>query len=510
MANGDNNFGFDELFPAGLPAAKEGGFKPLFDLSAKAESVAAASEAKKQSLIEKIGFDQDDTIGQAINFASSFASGASRTLGNITTLPIDLISGLAQGSVPEEQVQAFNRLKTNTASDTDMALLNQTAPMDDGIPQTYLERLQGTQGLQEVSQNIADFFDISSIVSNDERDVLSRDIREAVADGTAQLRGAKEAFNEGEYLEAAGEGIAGLGRTVGPALAAGLKNPVAVGEYVVENIPQLVAAAYNPTLLTASNAGYGYDAYRKGIRDFAEKNEGQLPDADTRAEMGLFAASAAAAETLGDVSLLKGLRAAGTGTGNKAMAAAAGIGAAGAREGVTEGYQTYAENRAQLKETSLEDIVEGFTIGALVGGNFQLGAEIAGGKGTAPAQRKAVEQAFTSAVETGDVSSLTDSTSPAYNPARAVEALHQMNLQDGAKVEENLAQVDRIQQDVTADLSSIQARLDNTSPERVEQILQIIQQMEATGVNQADIAEMREIHEAVSSYTPAQRKADVA
>lgn len=510
MANGDNNFGFDELFPAGLPAAKEGGFKPLFDLDAKVAQVAEASEKKKQSLIEKVGFDQEDTVGQALNFAASFASGASRTLGHITTLPIDLISGLAQGSVPEEQVQAYNRLKTNEASEADMALLNQTAPLDDGIPQTYLERLQGTQGLQETSQKVADFFDISSIVSNDERDVLSKDIRDAVGDGTAQLRGAKEAFNDGEYLEAVGTGIKGLGNTVGPALLAGLKNPVAAGEYVVENIPQLIAAAYNPALLTASNAGYGYDTYRKGIREFAEKNDGKLPDADTRAEMGLFAASAAAVETIGDVSLLRGIRAAGTGTGNKAMAAAMGIGGAAAREGVTEGYQTYAENRAQLKDTTLEDVIEGFTIGALVGGNFHGAAALGGGHGATPNNKAAVEQAFTQAVESGDVSSLTDSTAPTYNPVRAVEALHQLNLQEGADVEANLAQVDRIQKDVTADLSSVQARLDNTSPEAVAKLDAIIEQMEATGVNQADIAEMREIHEAVSSYTPAQRKADVA
>ena len=513
MANGDNNFGFNELFPAGLPAAKEGGFKPLFDLPSKQDRVAVASEEKKQSLIEKLGFDQEDTIGQALNFGASFASGASRTLGHLTTLPLDLISGLAQGSVPEEQVQAYNRLQKNEASDTDLALLNQTAPLDDGIPQTYLERLQGTQGIQEVSQKVADFFDVSSIVSNEQRDVLSGDIREAVADGTAQLREAKDAYDEGEYLDAAGRGIKGLGQTVGPALLAGLKNPVATGEYVVENIPQLVAAAYNPALLTASNAGYGYDTYRKGVRDFAEKNDGQLPDADTRATMGLFAASAAAVESVGDIGLIRGLKsagtAAGTGAARQALSAAKGIGAAGAREGVTEGYQTYAENRAQLKDTTLEDVIEGFTIGALVGGNFHLGAELGGGHKT-PSNKPAVEQAFTQAVESGDVSTLTDSDSPAYNPARAVEALHQMNLQDSANVEENLAQVDQIQKDVTADLSSVQARLDNTSPESLAKVEAIIQQMEATGVNQADIQEMREIHEAVSSYTPAQRKADEA
>ena len=508
MANGDNNFGFNELFPAGVPAAPEGGFKPLFDLSAKAESVAAASEEKKQTLVSKLGLDNDANLAQAANFAASLASGASRLAGNLVTLPLDLISGMAQGSVPEEQVQAYNRLQTGQASDADRALLEQVAPFDDGVPQTYLQRLQGTQGLQEVGQNVDDFFDISSIVDTTERDRLSRDLAKETSAGVQQLRNAGDAFGEGEIVEGLTEGALGTARTVGNALATGVSNPLAVGEYVVENVPQILAAIANPALLTASNAGYGYDAYREGIRDFAKKNDGQLPNADQRAEMGLFAASAAAAETVGDASLIRGFRAAGTGTGNKAMSAAMGIGGAAAREGVTEGYQTYAENRAALKDTSLEEIVEGATIGALVGGNFQLAATVGGKPENAPKKGAAVEDAFTSALESGDVSPLTDSTSPAYNPVRAVEALHQMNLQDGAKVEENLAQVDQIQQDLTADVSSIQARLESTTPERVAQIGSLIQQMEAAGSDQADIAEMREIHEAVSSYTPEQRKAD--
>lgn len=513
MANGNDNLGFDQLFPAGLPAAQEGGFKPLFDLSAKAESVAAASESKKQTLIEKMGFDYDDTLGTAINYGARFASGLSRqVVGTLATLPLDAISGLAQGSVPEEQVQAYNRLKTNQASDADMALLGQTAPIDDGIPQTYLERLEGTQGIQEVAQNVNDFFDISSIVDTTRTEQLSRDIRESTTDGVEQLREAGEAFKEGNYLDAAKAGFAGLDKTVTSALSTGISNPLAAGEYVAENVPQLIAAAINPALLVGTNAGYGYDAYREGIRKFYDENEGQLPNADQRAEMGAFAASAALAETVGDATMLRGFRGAGTGTTNKAMKAAAGIGGGMAREGVTEGYQTYAEARALLDEPTLEEIVEGAAIGALVGGSFHGAVELAnaGAPKQDAAPKAATEEAFTDAVKSGDVSPLTDANSATYNPVRAVEALHQMNLTEGADVEANLAQADQIQQDVTADVSSLQARLDNTSPEAVARIGAIVDQLEAAGADQAQIAEMREIHDAVSSYTPAQRKADEA
>jgi hypothetical protein len=512
MANGNENNGFDQLFPAGLPAAQTGGFRPLFDTAAKAEQVAAASEDKKQSLIDKMGYDYDDTIGMGVNLAASLASGASRLVGNLATLPVDLISGLAQGSVPEEQVQAFNRVQTGQASDADRALLNQTAPFEDGVPQTYLERLQGTQGLQEVGQNIDDFFDISSIVDTTERDRLSRDIREETAGGVADLRRASDEFEDGKYLDAAVTGVTGLASTVGNALAAGASNPLATTEYVVENVPQLLAAAYSAPSMVASNAGYGFDAYREGVREFFDKNEGQLPNAEQRAEMGLFAASAALAEQVGDATMLRGFRNAGTGSASKAMASAAGIGGAMTREGVTEGYQTYAEARAKLEDPSLEEIVEGATIGALVGGNFQGAVELV--KAGAPTEdagtRAASAEAFTAAVESGDVSPLTDAESATYNPVRAVEALHQMNLAEGADVEANLAQVDQIQQDVTADVSALQARLENTSPEAVARIGSIVSQLEAAGADQAQIAEMREIHEAVSSYTPEQRKADEA
>ena len=511
MANGNDNLGFDQLFPAGLPAAQEGAFKPLFDLPAKAESVAVASEAKKQTLIEKLGFDYDDTLGTAINYGARFASGLSRqVVGTLATLPLDAISGLAQASVPEEQVQAYNRLQTGAATDADRALLDMTAPIDDGIPQTYLERLQGTQGIQEVAQNVNDFFDISSIVDTTRSEQLSRDIREASAEGVSQLRDAGEAFADGNYLEAAKAGFAGLDKTVTSALSAGLSNPLAAGEYIAENVPQILAAALNPALLVGTNAGYGYDAYREGIRKFYDENEGQLPNADQRAEMGAFAASAALAETVGDATMLRAFRGAGTGNTNKAMQAAAGIGGGMLREGVTEGYQTYAEARALLDDPTLEEIVEGATIGALVGGSFQGAVELArsGSPKQDSAARKATEEAFTDAVQSGDVSPLTDANSATYNPVRAVEALHQMNLTENADVEANLAQVDQIQQDVTADVSAIQARLENTSPEAVARIGAIVDQLVATGADQAQIAEMQEIHGAVSSYTPAQRKAD--
>ena len=44
----------NELFPAGLPAAKEGGFKPLFDLPSKQDRVAVAKQQPDVSMGQEL------------------------------------------------------------------------------------------------------------------------------------------------------------------------------------------------------------------------------------------------------------------------------------------------------------------------------------------------------------------------------------------------------------------------------------------------------------------------
>lgn len=468
MANGEQNFGFDQLFPAGLPETPTGGFSPLFEPAQKSQQVAEASVRAKTSLIEKMGYSPDSPFGEAINMGASLVSGASRLAGNLATLPVDAISGMAQATVPDEMVQAYNRSQRNEASPEDLALLNQVVPGDDGIPQTYLQRIEGTKGLQDVGKTVDDFFDITSIVDTTKRDRLSRDIKEETKEGVEGIRAAVEQFEEGNYRDALKEGSAALASTVGNALAAGMAQPGAVGEYVVENIPQLAAAAVNPALALSTNAGYGFDVWREGMTDYVENNNGQLPDADERNQMAGYAAAAALAEQVGDVTMLRGLRAAekGGAGGIKGAASAAGSVAGGsAREGVTEGFQTYAEAKAALKSPTLEEVVEGATIGALVGGNFQGAAEVANAgvraeqtKLEAQATEAASQEAFNQAVETGDVSALADPALETYDPARAVDALNQVSQGATAEqVQANLAQADSIQQDLNKRVSAVQA-----------------------------------------------------
>lgn len=490
-------------------------YRPLFADAAdiKLRDMETLIQRKQRNVedawIGKMGLDADDGIAQGINLGASLLSGASRTLGNLATLPIDAISGMAQATVPEAQVQAYNRSLTGDVQPGDDELLNQTAPLDDGVPQTYRERLQGSTGLQQVGKDVADFFDISSIVDTSRRDRLSDDLRSETADSVQQLRDAKDSFDKGEYGQAAKDGAAGLFRTIGSAISTGAQDPAAVTEYVVENVPQILAAMYNPAALTATNAGYGFDAYREGVTDYATANQGQLPNEAERAEMGLFAASAAAAEMVGDVSLIRGFKNSGKGIG----AGAASVAGASTREGLTEGYQTYAEAKAKLEDPTIEEIVEGATIGALVGGNFQLAAAAgsrAAGTATSAAEkieaRQNVENLYTESVASGNVDQLSR-----VDPTRAVQALGELSKDaDQATIDTNVAKADQIQKDLNTELSNVQARMDSYSEEGVADLRETAQWLEDNDGSASDKKTVAEAIKAAEDYTPAKRKADEA
>lgn len=509
----DNEYGFSPLGldPLVLPEQKEGSYAPLFGAAERKAFDLDTAVSRKQrnvenAFISKIGYDQDSVVGQAGNLGARLASGGSRALGYVATLPVDAVTNMAQASVPNTHIDAWSRIKSGKQLPGDEALLSQTAPGDDGVPQTYAERMQGIDGLRQVSKSIAETMDISSIVDTTRGDRLSDNLREETAPGIAQLREAGTDYDNGDYLDAAGNAIGGAFRTLGSALSTGIQDPGAISEYVVENIPQLAAMAFNPLLGSAINVGYGANEYRDGITDFQAENSGAQPSAEDRLKMGLFAASASLAEQVGDVSLLKSMR--GQGKAITAVPAAAG------REGVTEGYQTFAENEAHLKDTSIEEVVEGATIGALVGGNFQGASSLAnaGQETVANVDRNAVvEKEFTAAVESGDVTTLADAKSPAYDPVRAVNALHQFAQKgDEAAVRSSIAQADQIQQDLAKQVSALEESMHMSSPEGIQESRDILARATADGANQAVLKEQEAEIAQAEAVTPAQRKAGAA
>lgn len=505
-------------------AASEAGVEPAFDLtqfdsrrgldlagSEKRLDLDLANQRKQSNVenawVDKLGLEPEGFTSQGVNAAASLLSGGSRVVGNVATLPIDFISTLAQASVPNEAIDAYSRFTAGEeAQPGDQELLNTVAPDNgEGIPQTYLERMQGVAGLRDVSKNIAETMDISKIVNTDRRDRLSDDLKESTKEGVASLRDVMNLLDNDDYLGAAKAFIEGTGKTLVNALKTGVQDPGAVAEYAAENLPQLAAAVYSGGAAVATNAGYGLNELREGYTDYAKDHAGAVPEASDRTKMTLFAASAALAEQVGDLSLIKGFGKAGKGAALKGTAKSV------TTEGVTEGYQTFAEGQAHLNDASLEEIIEAATIGAMVGGTYHGVAELAkaGGETAGKIQKTADQDAaFTAAVESGDVGALADVESKTYNPIKAVQALGEVVKSDPARAQEAIAQSDSIQQELAQQVSNVQLRLETYSPESVQELKDLQSQLEAAGNRQADVAVIKEALGQAEQYTPAMRKAD--
>lgn len=457
------------------------------------------------TVLSKTGLAPRSIMGGIANTGASLVSGASRTLGNLVTLPIDAISSAAQGSVSNEAINAYSRHNEGLPLPGDAELLAQIAPGDDGIPQTNLERMQGSQGLREVGTAVDKFFDISGIVDTTRRDELSDELKDNTAAGVAKLKQAADQYGAGRTMDAIKTGGAGMFDTITQAIKSGVQNPAAIAEYAAENLPQLAAAVVNPALGAATNIGYGFDVSREGLAEFQKENDGALPSDEERLRMGLFAASAAGAEIVGDKLMIKGLTGAGKGGPVKAAAA---IANSFAKEGITEGYQTFAENEAKLKDTTVEDIVEAATIGGFVGGTYQGAAELGKSSGEAKA-KVATNKAIDAAAEAGDVDALTKVGTQTYDPVRAVQVLHSEALADPAKAEASVKRADAIQKDLSKQAATIEGRMLVADPAYKAQVEQQLEQATASG-NQADIDYFTQEQADIAAYTPEMYKADQA
>lgn len=443
------------------------------------------------TLLSKTGLDPDGLAGGIANYGARLASGGSRYLGNLITAPIDASAAEAQGQVPNEAINAYSRRQSGLPAEPgDEELLAGMPQFNlDGNSQNNLQRLQSAEGLRSVGQSVSDFFDISSIVDTTQGDRLSDDIGDATAPGVAKLRAAADQYNAGKTMDAIKTGGAGLFEVVGKALAAGVQNPQAVGEYAAENLPQLAAAMYSGGLSLLGNTGYGLDASREGLTKYQAENDGALPDDAGRLKNILFGVSAAAAEQVGDLGAVAGIAKAGAKSGIKESAKE--LSKAVAREGVTEGYQTYAEGQAQFKDASIEEIVETATIGGLVGGTYQGAAELAK-PGRAAAEKVASNKAINAAAKAGDVDTLSKMGTPTYDPVRAVQVLHTEAMADPAKAADNIKRADSIQKDLAAEVSGLQERAELYTPE-----------------NKANLAQAIEVRKAELDAAPAEEKAAV-
>jgi hypothetical protein len=499
------------------PSTEGGSLFAAFDTKVIDIDQAMARKTKNLdgTVLSKTGVDPRSVMGGILNTGASIVSGASRLAGNLATLPIDMASTMGQAGVPDAAINAYSRLQTGNSQPGDDLLLAQTAAGDDGIPQTNLQRMQGVDGLRQAGSAVDKFFDVSGIVDTTKRDELSDALKNNTAGGVAKLRQAADLYGADRTIDAIKTGGAGLFDVIGNAVKSGIQNPAAVGEYAAENLPQLIAAAYSGGSSLASNAGYGFDVSRQGITDFQAANNGALPDDAERLRMGLFATSAAGAEMVGDKLMLKGLS--GAGKGNALKAAGAVVNSS-AKEGVTEGYQTYAENAAALKDTTIEQVVEGASIGAFVGGTYQGATELAK-PGQVAADKVATAKAVNAAADAGDVATLSKMGTATYDPVRAVQVLHKEAMADPAKTADSLKRADAIQKDLTTEISGLQERADLYTEQNKTGLATAIQTREAElaaapaeekSALRAKIKQLTGLQESFAAYTPEVAKAEAA
>ena len=445
----------------------------------------ALNEANKTSIVNKLGLDEEGITAQVVNAGASLASGASRLAGNTLALPSSLAAQAETASLNDEDFAAYKKYQEGDRSEATMARLSRVPTTNFTLGDvnrafegqfgdaTVLQRIEQGSAQRQAARSINDAFDISNRVNQSRRQAFSEDLTQDFATNWGNV-------TEGWNNKDAGKLTSGIAGLLSEAGRAAVDNPGAVAEYVIENIPQLAVGALGnagKAAMIAGNVGYAADAFQKGIEEYQKENNGAYPDEKTRNEMALWVAGLAAAEQIGDVSILKGAKNAAEATRASFKGALLGTGKATAAEAGTEGFQTYGEGQAGLKPATPEQIYEGAVIGGLSGGVMAGGPSLVGatanaGSALSKATRSDAEKAEASikdtvdaAIKTGDVSALIDPESPTYAPSRAIGALYG-NAQTAKTPEEkeaNLTKAEEILASLNAAKQEATAALERTS-----------------------------------------------
>lgn len=432
-----SEFNFDAFRPVIVPVA---------DTEAKRASVEAASAAKKsilaarkESWVDQIGI-ADGFLANRVNDVASLASGASRMVGDIATLPLNVGAALKTVGATEDEYAAYNRVQQGSTDPNDLKAAKQ---------------FQNADQVRGMAKSVRDTFDLSSIVDQSNRESLSADLGD---DFEANWGKVTAGWKDGKPGDMA-SGIAGLLLNAGEAV---VTNPSAAREYIIENAPQLftgMLGVAGKTAMAASNIGYAADTYRKGLEEYAAKNGGALPPEEERTKRAIYAATLAGAEQAGDMLGLGmaklGAKAAGdvakTGALQSLKNALKAGGTAGSGEALTEGYQTFAEGEVKGTPATAKEVYEGAVIGAVAGAGLSGGARaVAEVMNVTPEQAKereaeqTKEVTFDKAVADKKPDLFLDESSPDYNPAKAVAVIHEIAKQEPEQVADRLKEATAI------------------------------------------------------------------
>lgn len=364
-------------------------------------------DSRKDNLLNQIKNEQAEEVSgvkdTAANLGKSFVAGGSRTVGSMINAALGL--GVTKlDDIPKEAIDAYNRVNHyKDAGITDLKsfkaiygndpkyakdlkafeLLDKPYQTEDGLSvnSTPLgEQVDTALKFNDVSRDVTDFFkDIAPKVKQGNRNQLDKALSETYIKAKPQMdAGIKQlkAGNTWEGLQNVADSATDL---IFNGIADGIDNPIAVAEYIAENIPQMLGKK----VATVSNIGYGTELYNKAISDYRKENNGAIPSKKRLAEMKAWAVGAAGMEQVSDLFIL------GKGNSSSAlMKATKGLGkpvGSFVSEGSTEAAQSYIEDSGiSNKEADPEAIYKSLMVGGLVGSGLSTGIDAgrAVGKGS--------------------------------------------------------------------------------------------------------------------------------
>lgn len=439
---------------------REASERKVFELQNK---LATPEPAQLPTWVDQLGIGRNSPAASIVNAAGAAASGASRVAGHLANLPTGLASASVMSELPSGVLDSYGRERNGIATPEETLMLD----TKDGNGRSYRDQINQAQALSQQTRGVNEFFDISHIKDASKQQGLSKDLEAGFNSNIDKIQSGN-----------VGATLAGLGGLLASSAGALLNNKEGVLQYILENAPQIGIGAIpgaGPALLGASNVGYAVDTFHQGVANYAKANNGALPPADELSRMGMQAASLAAAEHLGESVTLGAsklltkpgkdlataateglLNAAGrTSFKDALLNTGKAIGGAAVAEAPVESYQTYMEGQITGAPATGAEIFAGGVIGAASAGGIVAGPRAAyeGAQlvDQAPERKEAEKPApevaakVDAAIQTGDVSGLTDPTNrKEYAPDKAIAALFGHTQTNPDQHEANVAKADEI------------------------------------------------------------------
>lgn len=492
---------------------------------------AKTAEAKSNSAVGILsnvtGIDftpEKSIIGTGLNTAVGLGSGLSRLSGYVASGIHDANALLLNKDIPQEVKDARARQLQGQATPEDEKLLalprgdlteRKVAPNDfmHRVRKDFKSNLSQIQDMEESlknAQSLREAFDFSSAVHQGTKDALTDDLKHTTVEDLNQVSEGWDALKQGKVIAGLKDMASGIAGSTPKIADAAIKHPLGTAQFLAENLPNTLAAATGAVGMVVSNAAYALDTMGQGMIERTKALKGAMPTNEDLAWNALWSSTAGLAEIYGDK--LMGIPKLFKGAPKEVVEAAkdmnkgsfiksilnsgpvkttAAIAEGAAGEYVTEGYQTWAENAAKVKETSLEEAFTGAAIGAITGGVMSGGihgvAELAG---STPEKIKAKEDVVATQVAHGtailnnDTTAYLDPTTPQYSPTKALEVLYAHAKLDTTTPEvksTNLNKADDVVAMAEQDLKNVLEASDvaKRSPEQLEAAKGELQQLKS-------------------------------